>query len=507
MQTAPRAVSRSATRLLRTAIAILAAACSAPPDPFPKALPPSSDLAARCAIPRTGTDPSTGAPYADVQGTLADEKAFLRSWIDEEYLWYREVPDLDPAGFATPASYFDRLKTSAVTATGRPKDRFHFSYPTDAWVALSQSGVDVGYGVQWVIISPYPPRYTVAAYVEPGSPGALAGIARGTEVLYVDGADLVYGDDVDTLNAGMFPSVAGATHDLTIRDVAGTRVVTLTSAAIESTPVPAVRTIPTATGTVGYLLFNDHFATAEAQLVAAIAQLRDAAVDDLVLDLRYNGGGYLAIASELAYMIAGPTATAGKVFERPVFNDKVPTTDPITGEPLYLTPFLDTTQGFSVTAGAALPVLGLSRVIVLTGPGTCSASESIINGLRGIGVEVVLIGGTTCGKPYGFLPRDNCGTTWFAIQMQGVNEQGFGDYGDGFVPGAEGVPGVAGVVGCGGVPDDYWHPLGDPAEGMLEAALSYASYEDCYALGPARLPAAEGEVVKPPWRQNRILAR
>ena len=68
------------------------------------------------------------------------------------------------------------------------------------------------------------------------------------------------------------------------------------------------------------MLFNDHFATAEAQLVAAIEQLRGAYVDDLVLDHRYNGGGYLAIASELAYMIAGPEATAGEGVRAPRFQ-------------------------------------------------------------------------------------------------------------------------------------------------------------------------------------------
>jgi hypothetical protein len=69
---------------------------------------------------------------------------------------------------------------------------------------------------------------------------------------------------------------------------------------------------------------------------------------------------------------------------------------------------------------------------VLTTAGTCSASEAVINGLRGIDVEVNLIGGETCGKPYAFVPQPNCGTTYFAIQTQGVNNKGFGDYADGF---------------------------------------------------------------------------
>ena len=128
---------------------------------------------------------------------------------------------------------------------------------------------------------------------------------------------------------------------------------------------------------MGYLLFNDHLATAEAQLVAAVNQLKAAGIVDLVIDMRYNGGGLLDIASELAYMVGPAAATAGTVFERLRFNSK---------NPFRLTPaqtavpFHATARGFSVPAGQALPKLGLSRVTVLAGPDTCSASESVVNG-------------------------------------------------------------------------------------------------------------------------------
>ena len=69
-----------------------------------------------------------------------------------------------------------------------------------------------------------------------------------------------------------------------------------------------------------------------------------------------------------------------------------------------------------------MPTLNLTRVYVLTTADTCSASESIINGLKGAGVTVNQIGVTTCGKPYGFYPQDNCGTTYFSIEFRGVNE-------------------------------------------------------------------------------------
>src|SRR5690606_32914300 len=139
-------------------------------------------------------------------------------------------------------------------------------------------------------------------------------------------------------------------------------------------------------GPVGYILFNDHIATAEAGLVDAIETLSAANVQDLVLDLRYNGGGYLAIASQLAYMIAGSARTAGQVFENTLWNDKHPSTNPVTGQPLAPMPFIDETIGLSVPEGTPLPTLNLSRVFVLTSEGTCSASESIMNGLRGVDV-------------------------------------------------------------------------------------------------------------------------
>ena len=92
----------------------------------------------------------------------------------------------------------------------------------------------------------------------------------------------------------------------------------------------------------------------------------------------------------------------------------------------------------------------------------CSASESVVNSLRGVGVAVNLIGDTTCGKPYGFYPEDNCGTTYFAIQFQGVNAQNFGDYSDGFSPSSSVSAAGASVPGCS-VADDFGHALGDPA--------------------------------------------
>lgn len=478
---------------------------------------PASNFENRCAAPRSGIDPSTGRPYPDLTGQMLDENNWLRSWTHELYLWYSEVPDVNPALYTTP-QYFDLLKTTATTPSGREKDRFHFTYDTDDWIALSEGGTEVGYGVQFALLANTPPRRAVVAYVEPLAPAATlnANIGRGAEVLRVDGVDLVSDNTaagVAVLNAGMFPENAGESHTFVIREVDGTQhTVTLTADEITSTPVQNVRTISTETGLVGYLLFNDHIATAEDALIDAVNELKAAGIQDLVLDIRYNGGGFLAIASELAYMIAGPAQTAGRTFELLQFNDKHPTTNPVTGEPITPTPFASTTLGFSRPAGQPLPTLNLPRVYVLTGSGTCSASESIINGLRGVDVEVIQIGSTTCGKPYGFYPWDNCGTTYFSIQFRGVNAKSFGDYTDGFSP--QNTVGVRGELlpGCS-VADDFTHELGDQLEGLLAVALNYRATGSC-GVAPSGmmkpLAAAASEVPdaiipKSPWRQNRIM--
>jgi carboxyl-terminal processing protease len=368
---------------------------------------PASAFAAMCVTPRTGTDPATGKAYLDRPGTALDERNWLRSWNNDLYLWFGEVRDQDPAGFGSDAAYFDVLKTSATTASGKPKDRFHFTYPTAAWEALSQSGVAAGYGMTIVVIAASPPREVMVAYTEPGSPAAIApaSIARGAQILTVDGVDLVNASDqasVNTLNAGLSPKTSGESHTFSIMDTgaATARTVTLVSGNITETPVQNVQVIPTAAGdAVGYILFNDHLATAESELVAAVTQLKSAGVHDLILDIRYNGGGYLDIASEVAYMIAGPTPTTGQTFELTQFNSKHPTVNPVTQATIMPVGFHTTTQGFSGTAGQALPTLNLPRVFVITGAGTCSASESIINSLEGVNVQVIQIGSTTCGKP------------------------------------------------------------------------------------------------------------
>ncbi|MHA4869022.1 S41 family peptidase [Duganella sp. PWIR1] len=468
-----------------------------PPEPIPDDPPPVRadwlNLLNHCEAPRTGLQPN-GLPYTDVQGTLQEEQRWLRAFINETYLWYSEVPtNLHRADYQTALAYFDVLKTPQTTATGRAKDRFHFTYPSATWDAMTNEGVELTYGITWQRnTDANAKRMWAIALVEPASPAALAGLRRGDTLLTVDGTSITDDSVAGTaaLNAGLFPVSAGETHRLVVQRAGTTLPVSLTSQNLAMAPVQNVKVIPTASGSVGYLQFNDHNAVAEAALVNAIATLQAAGIQDLVLDMRYNGGGLLSVAGELAYMIAGPQATSGKTFEKLIANDKLPERTPnrFPTAAAGLAPAL-------LKKGAVLPYLGLKRVTVLTTPGTCSASESVINSLRGIDIEVNLVGGETCGKPYAFVPAPNCGTTYFAIQLQGVNDKGFGDYADGFKP------------TCAAV-DDLAREVGDPSESLLATALSYRANGVC-PVTPLRnrTPSGAMQLVRPQVKEISILGR
>ncbi|MEE9348381.1 MAG: S41 family peptidase [Robiginitomaculum sp.] len=444
---------------------------------------PQADFANKCAAPRAGT--------ADTAGSTKEENFWLRSWSDETYLWYNEITDQNPASFTNRLTYFKTLKTAATTASGAAKDKFHFSRNTADYDLAVASGASAGYGARFRLISASVPRQIFVAYTETGSPAeqSSAALLRGTEILEIDGVDAINGGtsaDVATLNAGLFPKAAGEAHTFKVRDhgTTTTRTITMTSAIVTSAPVRETKTITTpavggGTSKTGYVLFNT-FGTSQAEqaLFDAFTSFAGDDLDDLVIDLRYNGGGFLDIASELGYMVAGSAATNSRTFEEIKFNSKHPTTNPVTGATLSPTPFHSQTRGFTVASGTALPQLDLNRVFILSTGSTCSASEALINSLRGINVEVVLIGGTTCGKPYGFYATGNCGETYFTIQFVGVNDKDFGDYTDGFTPMTGGPSAGEQITGCF-TSDDFSEPLGDENEGMFATALTYIQTDAC----------------------------
>jgi C-terminal processing protease CtpA/Prc len=260
---------------------------------------------------------------------------------------------------------------------------------------------------------------------------------------------------------------------LQVRNGGTERTVTLTAAVYDLTPVTGTRVIESGGRRTGYLVLKEFVDQALPGLETAFAGFKANAVDDLVIDLRYNGGGLVSTAQALASYIGGMPAD-NQVFASLLYNDR----------------HQDSNATFRFNQRSSS--LGVSRVYVLAGPRTCSASEAVVNGLRPH-VDVVLIGGTSCGKPVGFLPISQCGTTFNVVNFETVNSRNEGRYFDGIAP------------TCA-VADDLDHPLGSTSEALLAAAQYHARNGSCPPAAASvahALRAPAGERARRPSTEPR----
>jgi C-terminal processing protease CtpA/Prc len=393
-------------------------------------------------------------PYANAysyleQCTNLNPKKFIRAYLDENYLWPEQVQRRDALTYDTAADYF-----KAILAPPNI-DRFSFSSPIDEADAR-ETGEAFDVGIHWVNAgSSAAPLWRVAR-VEPGSPAAANGIRRG---------DTLFGK----LNTNLYSNTTQSLfYDFSYLRNGQVLQAKLKPASIFEDPVGPTVVLNTNTRKVGYLSFESHYGNAQDQLIESLQSMAQQGVQELVLDLRYNSGGYLYIASTLASMLTpSPVLQTRPEFIRLQPNAKL--TASYQNAVLRMSPFVQYVGDNAIfKAGSALPQLPINRVYVLTTGATCSASESLVNGLRGVGVTVHTIGDTTCGKPYGMTRQDNCGTAYYPIEFRGVNALGESDFSNGFAPRCV-------------VADDLDHERGDAREAQLSAALTHMQTGQCPA--------------------------
>ena len=387
---------------------------------------------------------ATSPPAASAADcSLAGQKNWMRSFMAERYYWAGQSPNPDPAPFTSVSSYFTALQFSG-NATA-PADRWSYLSDTASYQQFFAEGRTLGYGVfvnGAELTLPLKVRYTEAR-----SPAAAAGVLRGDTILSVNGvpaATLVARADFSLLS----PSREGEQLSLELQAEDGrVRTVGLTAATFDLTPVPVATTLTTASGgKVGYLVLKDFITQAEAPLTEGLARLRSEGATELILDLRYNGGGRVSTSALLASLIAG-VGRNGQVFTELRYNSRL------------------AAQNAVYRLDASQP--GFSRVVVLTGPRTCSASELVVNGLKPL-MPVVTVGDATCGKPFGFNPTDQCGTTYSAVNFESFNAAGEGRY-------------YNGITAQCPATDRFTAALGSPTEALTAAALGYLGSGSCAA--------------------------
>src|SRR5262249_43510505 len=210
---------------------------------------------------------------------------------------------------------------------------------------------------------------------------------------------------------------------------------------------------------VGYVHLRNFVTPSSAALDTAFASLLNAGATELVLDLRYNGGGLVSVAQHLGGLIGG-AATHGQVFIQFNHTDK------------------NTAKNSSLRFPVPPQALGVPRLVVIGTRATASASEAVINGLRPF-MTVTVVGETTYGKPVGQYGYDFCDKTLFPVAFEGRNAKNEGGY-------FNGIP-----ADCAAA-DDLDHPLGDPGEASLAAALDFIRSGSC-AASSASVARAQAE--------------
>ncbi|MDR1666693.1 MAG: hypothetical protein LBS03_03240 [Bacteroidales bacterium] len=436
-----------------------------------------------------------------------ENNTHVNNWILENmevfYLWNDKIPSKTDKTLY-PSDYFETLLSD--------EDRFSWIQDnyTDLLNALSGVTKEAGYDFKLMKVTSTDPEVIgYITYVKPQSPAVAASLKRGDWFLTINGEQLTV-DNYGTLLGGM-----GAAHKIGIVDwdTETIQEVSVDVTVYEENPL-LLDTIYTMSEDkkVGYFVYNffardngDGSMAYEKELNQMFGKFKEAAIDELIIDLRYNGGGAVITAQALASMVSG--VSTSKVFGITQYNEQFG--QYLRGEygaDYNKSYFIDALKNEKGTETVPIHKLGLGKLYVLTSERTASASELLVNALTPF-MEVVMIGGVTVGKNVGSItiyeenPERQKTNKWGIqpIVAKFANSVGFSDYGYGFQPKI--------FVREDSTLNDI-KPLGDVNELVLRAALN-----DIAGLTPAKTRAAVRTMRDPigssanrmPVRQNMYI--
>ena len=320
---------------------------------------------------------------------------FAWNVMDSYYLWRDEVAEAmtqwqnweDPVKKVAEIRYKD--------AAGKDIDRWTMVTDDFASFTGGVSGHTRTLGMDFVLYYTDKTRTRICAvvtYVHAGSPAAEAGIGRGDTVRTVNGYEMTKDNYRDLVSDGI---LGGGTVSLGFNNG---RTVTLTAVDMYEDPVHTVRVLERPDGRkVGYLHYTSFTLDSCEDLVDVFDGFVREGINDLVLDLRYNSGGYVVTESVLASMLA-PLAevTAGSVFSTEVYNTEL--AKEMGDEPsCFKTDFVFKANGKTYAFSTAGANPDLPRLFVLVTGSSASASESLVCCLKPY-MDLVLVGERTSGK-------------------------------------------------------------------------------------------------------------
>ncbi len=401
-----------------------------------------SSLALTCVLLCPWTATAQSGPS---NCSVPSQNLYVRDVLNSYYYWYQHLPaNVSPTSYNSPEAYLEAVRY-------RPIDN-SYSYITSAASnnAFYSDSQFIGYGLSTQTTS----TDLRVLQVFDASPALEATLERGDRITEVNGRTVAALVAAGTIGGAFGAAEIGVTSDIVFEKPTGERKTARMVKRLVTIPTVSLTRVLDVDGRkVGYLFFRNFVRPSEAALNDAFAALKAAGATELVLDLRYNGGGLVDIAVHLASLIGG-ARTSGQVLLNYVHNDRVG-------------PTLNKTTRFTNPEQA----LNLSRLVVITTRSSASASELVINSLQPY-MPVAVIGGTTYGKPVGQYGFTFCDKVLAPVSFSIKNVNNEGDFFDGIPP------------TCAAA-DDSTHQLGDSAEGSFAEALTYLRTGACSARSDA----------------------
>ncbi len=438
----------------------------------------SSGLIVSCKKNTPAEDVQSGIPEKNDLQTPTSNRSLLTKdsiflYAKQTYFWNVGMPSYDnfnPRKYSSNEQVLAALK--ALPSTGG-KDKY--SFIDDGSVAGQLSGVSGDYGFS----ASYDGEDLLRVkYVYPGSPAALAGLKRGNLISRVNGQTTSRRSqaDIDNLNDGIFGDNPTISLAITKTDNS-VQTLVVARGSYNINPILFSNTYTVGAKKVGYIVFNSFTTNSVPLLDAAFNKFTTDGITELVVDLRYNGGGSVATAEAFTNLIA-PSAQNGKVmyttYWTKTMQDRQATI--LQNQKFYETNSSGVKTLFSMfdydykpTAASGNQEFfkkrgslnGLTRVYFLVTGGTASASELLINNLKPV-MDVKLIGRKTYGKPVGFFSLRIDKSDLYIPQFQTKNSADFGDYFDGMAVDKD-------------LADDLTLDFGNQGESLLAQALNYSA--------------------------------
>ena len=395
----------------------------------------------------TITDNSGGVANTDVN-------TWIYQTMNYYYLWSSNMPKITSTNLNDrPMNYFYTILNDYGNT-----DRFSWIDSSSTNLTNQLNGINTVLGIKYSIFYVDNTQVNLAfviAYVLKGSPAEKAGLKRGDIILKVDDQNITMGNygsimQNQTLKLGMGTYTAGVFSTNGIAN-------TITKIEMQTNPILKDTVIKWGGRKVGYMAYIQFLSSYDDSLRAVFGRFKNTGIDELVIDLRYNGGGYVTSSDLLTDLIVKDLAgKVDKLMSKKVYNDTY-------------TAELNKTYGSSAFNTnfkmEANNISTLSRVFILTSNGTASASELVINNLKPF-MDVILVGEHTYGKNVGSFTLTDSKNRWsYGLQpitfkiANSLNESNYGTK-DGFLPNVTVVDNVL-----------PFKQLGDPYETVLYKAL------------------------------------